>query len=92
MGPPLLIYVNYMLQVVKCHFFLYAYDSRLFCQRKDINEIEKQLNVHFASICDTKPILFSSKFKKKNINKLNVKYDDMQIKRSSKVNYLMFNG
>ena len=46
------------------------------------------VNVHFSSICDTKSILFSSKFKKKNINKLNIKYGDMQIKRSSKVKYL----
>ena len=50
-------------------------------QHKDINEIEKQLNVDFFNICDwfvdnklsihtgddkTKSILFASKFKKKN--------------------------
>ena len=49
---------------------------------KDINEIEKQLNVDFSNICDwfvdnglsihfredkTKSIPFASKFKKKNI-------------------------
>ena len=55
------------------------------CQHKDINEIEKQLNVDFSNICDwfvdnklsihfgedkTKSILFASKFKKKNIKNL----------------------
>ena len=70
-----------MSQAVKCHFFLYADDSCLVYQHKDINEIEKQLNVDFSNICDwfvdnklsihigddkTKSILFASKFKKKN--------------------------
>ena len=32
--------------------FLYADDSCLVCQHKDINEIEKPLNVYFSSICD----------------------------------------
>ena len=85
LGPLLfLIYVNDMSQAVKCHLFLYADDSCLVCQHKDINEIEKQLNVDFSNICDwfvdnklsihfgedkTKSILFASKFKKKNIKK-----------------------
>ena len=34
-------YVNGMSQTVKCHLFLYADDSCLVCQHKDINEIEK---------------------------------------------------
>ena len=92
-----------MSQTVKCHLFLYADDSCLVCQHKDINEIEKQLNVDFSNICDwfvdnklsihfgedkTKSILFASKFKKKNIKKLNIKYGDIQIKQHSKVKYL----
>ena len=71
--------------------------------KKEIYDIEKQLNVDFANICDwfvdnklsiyfgedkTKPILFASKIKKKNIKKLNIKYGDMQIKQHSKVKYL----
>ena len=53
LGPLLfLIYVNDMSQVVECHLFLYANDSCLVCQHKDINEIEKQLNVDFSNICD----------------------------------------
>ena len=104
LGPLLfLIYVNDMSQPVKCHLFLYADDSCLVCQHKGINEIEKQLNVDFSNICDwfvdnklsihfgedkTKSILFASKFKNKNIKKLNIKYGDIQIKQHSKVKYL----
>ena len=36
----------------------------------------------------TKSILFASKFKKKNIKKLNTKYGDMQIKQHFKVKCL----
>ena len=51
----------------------------LVCQHRDISEIEKQLNVdnklsiHFGED-KTKSILFASKFKNKNIKKLNTKY------------------
>ena len=98
-----LIYVNEVSQVVKCHLFLYADDSCLVCEHKDPNEIEKQLNVDFSNICycfadnkrsihfgedKTKSILFASKFKKKNIIKLNIKYGAKQIKQHSKVKYL----
>ena len=109
LGPPLfLIYVNDMSQAVKCDLFLYADDSCLVCQHKDINEIEKQLNVDFSNTCHwfvdnkvsihlgedkTKSTLFASKFKNKNIKKLNIKYGDIQIKQHSQVKYLrMFNG
>ena len=79
LGPLLfLIYINDIPQAVKCNLFLFAYDTCLVCQHKDINEIEKQLNKDFESICDwfavnklsihfgddeTKSILFASKFK-----------------------------
>ena len=71
-----------MSQAVKCHLFLYADDTCLVCQHKDINKIENQLNEDFSNICDwfvdnklsihfgedkTKSILFASKFKRKNI-------------------------
>ena len=100
-GPPLfLIYVNDMSQAVKCHLFLYADDSCLVLI--SINEIEKQLNVDFCNICDwfvdnklsihfgedqAKYILVASKFKMKIIEKLNIKYGDIQIKPHSKVKY-----
>ena len=67
-----------MSQPVKCNCFLYAGDTYLVCQHNDINEIKKQLNKDFESICDwffdnnpsidfgdvkTKSILFATKFK-----------------------------
>ena len=104
LGPLLfLIYVNDMSQAVKCDLFLYADDTCLVCQHKDINKIESQLNEDFCNICDwfvdnklrthfgedkTKSILFASKFKRKNIKKLHLKFGDMQIKQHSKVKYL----
>ena len=105
LGPILfLIYIiNDMSQAVKCNLFLYADDTCLVCQHKDIDEIEKQLNKDFESICDwfvdnklsihlgddkTKSILFASKFKIKKVRKLNIKYGNIQIKQHSKVKYL----
>ena len=41
-----------MSQAVKCNLFLYADDTCLVYQHRDINEIEKQLNKDFESICD----------------------------------------
>ena len=98
-----LIYSNDMSQAVKCNLFLYADDTCLVYQHKDINEIEKQLNKDFETICDwfvdnklsihfgddkTKSILFATKFKIKNVRKLNIKYGDIQIKQHSKAKYL----
>ena len=92
-----------MSQAVKCNLFLYADDTCLVCQHKDINEIEKQLNKDFESICDwfaenklsihfgdgkIKSILFATKFKTRKVRKLNIKYGDIQIKQHSKVKYL----
>ena len=39
-----------MSQAVKCHPFLYADDSCFVCKHKDINEIEKHLNVDFVYV------------------------------------------
>ena len=77
LGPLLfLIYIN-MSQAVKCNLFLYADDTCLVCQHKDINEIGKQLYKDFQNVCDwfvdnklsvhfgddkTKSILSASKF------------------------------
>ena len=91
-----------MWQAVKCHFFLYDDGLCLVCPHIDINEIDKQWNADFSNIRDsfvanklsihfgeskTKSGLFASKFKKKNINKLYIKYGDKQIKQHSKVKY-----
>ena len=42
-----LMYVNDMSQAVECHLFLYADDSCLVCQQKDINEIKKTIKCRF---------------------------------------------
>ena len=53
LGPLLfLIYVNDMPQAVKSNLFLYADDSCLIFQGKDVIEIEKQLNGDFTNICE----------------------------------------
>ena len=80
---------------------LSAIDSCLIFQRKDVIEIEKQLNKGFKNICEwfvdkklsihfgqdkTKSILFASKRKIKRVTKLN--YRNIQIKQHSKVTYL----
>ena len=71
-------------------------------QHKDINKIENQLNKDFCNLCNwfvdklsihfgedkTKSILYASKFKRKNIKKLHVKYRDIQINEHSRVKYL----
>ena len=76
-----LIYVNDMPMAVKCNLFLYADDTCLVFQSKNVKDIEKQLNEDFANICDwfvdnklsihfgedkNKSILFASKRKIKN--------------------------
>ena len=53
LGPLIfLVYINDMSRAVICNLFFYADDTCLVCQHKDINEIEKQLNKDFESICD----------------------------------------
>ena len=49
--------------------------------------VDNKLSIHFGKN-KTKSILFASKFKNKNIKKLNIKYGDIQIKQHSKVKYL----
>ena len=88
LGPLLfLIYVNDMPMAVKCDLFLYADDTCLVFQSKNVKDIEKQLNEDFANICDwfvdnklsihfgedkTKSILFASKRKIKKLQKLEI--------------------
>ena len=91
LGPLLfLIYVNDMLMAVKCDLFLYADDTCLVFQNKNVKDIEKHLNEIFANICDwfvhnklsihfgehkTKSILFASKRKIKKLQKLEIIYN-----------------
>ena len=104
LGPLLfLIYVNDMPQAVNSNLFLYADDSCLMFQHKEVEEIERVLNNDFENICDwfvdnklsihfgedkTKSILFASQHKIKTIKKLNIKYQDIEIKQHSQVTYL----
>ena len=90
LGPLLfLIYVNDMPMAVKCDLFLYADDTCLVFQSKNVKDIEKQLNEDFANICDwfvdnklsihfsedkTKSILFVFKRKIKKLQKLEIIY------------------
>ena len=104
LGPLLfLLYVNDMPQSVDSDLFLYADDSCLVFQHKDVKEIEKQLNKDFANLCDwfvdnklsihfgddkTKSILFASKMKVKKVEKLDITYNNIKIRQPLKVTYL----
>ena len=104
LGPLLfLICVNDIPQAVKSNLFLYADDSCLMYQHRDVNEIKKQLSKDFENVCNwfvdnklsihfgedkTKSILFASKRKIKSARKLNVKYKNIKIKQHSQVTYL----
>ena len=53
LGPLLfLLYINDMPQAVNCELLLYADDTCLIFQHKDVKVIEKQLNDNFSLICD----------------------------------------
>ena len=104
LGPLLfLLYVNDMPQAVSCDLYLYADDSCLVYQHKDVKVIEQQLNKDFSNLCDwfvdnklsihfgedkTKSILFSTKNKVKRAGSLNIKYNNIEIKQHTKVTYL----
>ena len=104
LGPLLfLIYVNDMPQAVTSTLLLYADDSCILYQHKDVVQIEKRLNEDFENLCDwfvdnklsihfgedkTKSILFASKRRAKNIRQLNIKYKAINIKQHSEVTYL----
>ena len=104
LGPLLfLIYVNDMPQAVTSTLLLYANDSCILYQHKDVVQIEKRLNEDFENLCNrfvdnklnihfgedkTKSILFASKRRAKTIRQLNIKYKDINIKQHSEVTYL----
>ena len=92
-----------MVQAVNCDLLLYADDTGLIFQHKDINIIEQQLNRNFSNICDwfvdnklsihfgedkTKSILFAPLNKCKKLRKLNISYGSLKIKQYSEVTYL----
>ena len=98
-----LLYVNDMPQAVHSDLILYADDSGLIFQHKDVHTVEHQLNKDFAKLCKwfadnklsihlgeekTKCIYFRSKLKLKNTGKLTIMYNGIEIKQYSKVTYL----
>ena len=98
-----LLYINDMPQAVACDLLLYADDTCLVFQHKDVIKIETVLNKNFSSLCDwfidnklsihfgeekTKSILFSSKHKVRKCKPLNIHYKNIKIKQYSKVTYL----
>ena len=104
LGPLLfLIYVNDMSQAVECDLCLYADDTWLVLQHKNVTEIKKHLTKDFSNSCDwfvdnklsihfgedkTKSILFSSKTNLKLVEELNIRYKDIKIKQHKHANYL----
>ena len=92
-----------MPMAVKCNLFLYADDTCLVFQSKNVKDIEKQLNEDFANISNwfvdnklsipfgedkTKSSLFASKRKIKKLQKLEIIYNNIRIKQHSRVTYL----
>ena len=82
-----------MPQAVHSDLFLYADDSGLTLQQKDVHTIEyewfvdNKSNIHLGED-KTKCILFRLKLKLKNAAKLNIMYNGIEIKQYSKVTYL----
>ena len=98
-----LLYVNDLKQAVDCDLFLYADNSCLVYQHKDVKEIERNLNKNFSNACDwfidnklnvcfgegkTKCIVFGTKHRLNKVNSLEIKYDAIHIKQYHTVTYL----
>ena len=92
-----------MKQPVGCDLFLYADDSCLLYQCKDVKEIERNLNKNFSDGCDwfvdnklnihfaedkTKCILFGTKDRLNKVSSLDIKYGEKHIKQYHTVTYL----
>ena len=104
LGPLLfLIYINHMPQAVDSELLLYAADTCLVFQHRNIKTIEKNLNRNFSTLVDwfvdnrlrvhfgedkTKSILFFLKHRWKSIGQIDISYKDVKIKQYSKVTYL----
>ena len=89
-------------QAVLSDSLLYADDTCIVLQHKNVTEIEKQLLRDFSSFCDwfvdiklsihfgqnkTKSILFGTKHKLRNANALKTVYNDTEIKQYAKAKY-----
>ena len=87
-----------MLQAVKTTLLLYADDSCILHQHKEVDEIKKQLNkdfevnklsIHFVEE-KIKSILFVSKRRSQNVRQLNIRYKHVNIKQRAQVTYLEY--
>ena len=103
-GPLLfLICVNDMQQAVSSDLLLYADYSCLIFQHKHVTELEKHLNNDFRNLREwfldnklsihfgedqSKSIMFGSKRKLREVGKLNITYQGIDIKQNSQVTYL----
>ena len=103
MGPLLfLLYVNDMPGAVNCEMLLYADDTCLVFQDKDLDTISVRLNTEFNKLCDwfvdnklnihfgedkTKSILFTGK-KRPMDDKLNISRGRTKVTQHREINYL----
>ena len=99
----LLLYINDFPQTVVSNLLLYADDTCIVFQHKNVTEVEKQLLSHFPSLCDwfvdnklsihfsqhkTKSILIGTKHKLLNAKALYIVYNGTEIEQYAKVKYL----
>ena len=91
-----LLFLLYAKQAIDCDLFLYADDSCLVYQHKDVNETERNLNKNFSNVCDwfvdnklsihfgedkAKCIQFGTKHRLYKVNSLEIKYGEIHIKQ-----------
>ena len=89
LGPLLfLIYENDMPQAVKSTILLYADDSCILYQHKEVDD--KHFNKDFIHFGEdkTKSIPFASKRRSKNARQLNIRYNHINIKQHSQATHL----
>ena len=88
LGPLLfLLYINDIPQAVDCDLFLYADDTCLLFQHKDLERVKEELTKNFSNICDwfvdnklsihfgedkTKSMLFFTKNRKRKLGTLHI--------------------
>ena len=104
LGPLLfLLHINDLPLAVVSDLLLYADDTCIVSQHKNLTKIEKQLLRDFSSLCNwfvdnklsvhfsqdkTKSISFGTKHKLQNAKALNIVYNGKEIKQYAKVKYL----
>ena len=90
-----------MVRAVSCELFLYADDSALVVSGKDPAQIESQLSHELESLSiwleenklslhlgKTESVLFASKKRLSDVNKLSIKCNDVNIESKKSVKYL----